>query len=81
MEFIIPQKRNRPFIPLVGPDGQTILLMDFGTLDGHQAEEIAAKIAESKPKKLLVPRHVMITRMRDRLTKEISGYRIEQEEA
>ena len=81
MEIIVPKKTIRPFIPLVGSDGMPIFLMDFGTLDGHQAEEIAAKIRESKPRKLLVPRHVAITRLRNKLTGEISGYRIEQENA
>lgn len=85
MEFYIPKKRRQPFItiPATKPGEMPVLLFDFGTLDGHQAEELIAKIQEDrlKPKRLLVPKHVAITRLRDKITKQISGYLVEQKDA
>ena len=85
MEFYFPKKRRQPFItiPATKPGEMPVLLFGCDLLDGHQAEEIIAKVQEDrqKPKRLLVPKHVAITRLRDKLTKQISGYVIEQKEA
>ena len=83
MEILIPRKRQQPFlaIPPTRPGEMPVLI--FGELDGHQQEEIIAKIQEDrqKPRRLLVPKHVAITRLRDRLSKQITGYVVEQKDA
>jgi len=83
MDFWIPKKHTLPVIPIMPekPGDMPVLVFDFGTLDGHQFQEIAHKVKEErqKPRRLLVPRHVAITRLRDKSTKKIVGYHIEQE--
>jgi len=84
----LPKKRVTPYreIPAEQTGDLPVIIMDGGTLDGHQEDEIRHKVQEDREaarktqKRYLPPRHVGITTLVSKATRKIVGYLLEVKE-
>jgi len=86
VDLYLPKRRVLPFreIPAQFPGDHPTIVMDCGTLDGHQFEELEQKVKEDAQERLKkqqgryrAPIRLQITRLVDKATKKISGYLLE----
>lgn len=88
VDLWLPKNRVTPYIEIEPEEegDMPVILLDMGTLNGHQEEEILAKVREDRERdrkvrrRLRPPRHVAITTLVDRDTHQITGYRVEVKE-
>jgi hypothetical protein len=87
VDLYLPRKRNLPYreIPPAFPGDHPTIVMDCGTLDGHQFEELEQKVQEDAQERLKKqggryqgPLRVRITRYISKATGKIIRYVIEQ---
>jgi hypothetical protein len=86
VDLYLPRKRNLPFreIGPQFPGDHPTIVMDCGTLDGHQFEELEQKVKEDAQERLKkhqgryqAPIRLQITRLIDKVTRKITGYVLE----
>lgn len=86
VDLYLPRKRNLPFreIPAQFPGDHPTIVMDCGTLDGRQFEELEQKVQEDAQERLKkqggryrAPVRLQITRLIDKVTRKITGYVLE----
>ncbi len=87
MDIYLPRKRNLPFreIPAQYPGDIPTIVMDCGTLDGQQFNELEHKVKEDAAARLKrqggrfrAPLVVSITRLINKYTRKTVGYFVEQ---
>ena len=87
VDLYLPRRRVHPFreIPAQFPGDHPTIVMDCGTLDGHQFEELEQKVKEDAAERLKKqqgryrgPLRVRITRYISKTTGKIVRYVIEQ---
>lgn len=86
MDIYLPKKRNLPYreIAPAFPGDHPTIVMDCGTLDGHQFEDLEQKVKEDAQERLKkqggryrAPIKLHITRLIDKVSRKITGYLLE----